>query len=171
MRAAFWVSLVAVLAITAELLTHNHRQGISEKILDGRFMWSPEEGIQAIKSFTAQERQAYQDSFTGMYLGGDLTLPFAYALSMALFLKEKRSNLWLVPILAGMVDLVENFSVMYILRNVHGGLSTSDPFLRVAGTVATPLKWIGVVSGLLLCVAAGFGYGTAPAKSRKTKSI
>lgn len=105
-----------------------------------------------MKSLTEEQRQAYSKNYGGLYLGGDLVVPFLYGAMFTLLLRNYKSPQWTFPIIAACCDYAENFCIMYMLSQNPDDLQKDDPYIKYCGVFFCPMKWtflLGSVATLL----------------------
>ncbi len=123
----------------------------AQRIPDARFTYSAAQAIELLQSYTPAERSAY-------YLGAlfiDVLYPLCYAFLLAALLAKllKRyitpeshlNYILLLPLLAALFDLLENFTLASLLASI-GQPSTT---LATAASFFTPAKWALVFASML----------------------
>lgn len=154
---SFWVLVVASTAtilVAAAMAIDAYLTGFPER-LDASLLWHEESARSLFSQLGASGRAAYQ----AMYLAplGDLALPLCYAPALSALCwrcfpraSRARAAAVLLPLLAGACDLVENASVLTLLKSYPSWSEASSQRALCIGPLATIAKWAALTSTLAL---------------------
>jgi hypothetical protein len=148
--------IVALLVVTLILcsLAFDWRQevlGSKNKILDGRGWYTPAEARQLFKDLGDRGRNVYAATQVTL----DLVFPVVYAFLFAILINRVSSGRrdWpvVVPLLAGVADLLENVTIAYLAWSYQGQESPLAWF----AAICTLTKSLLFVASLVLILAGG----------------
>jgi hypothetical protein len=146
-----WLLAVPTLVVYAGLASHllSHPELRAAGTLDIAGFWSLDDARALLDGLSPASRAAY----LGMYLRplGDLALPCCYAPMFALFLRGLQPGRpWLaaVALLSGVADLLENWSVVTLLR-AWPDLDAAPPFAATGGPFFSLVKWACLATALV----------------------
>ena len=156
---SFWVAVVASTSTAlsvASVAVDAHRSGFPDR-LDASLFWDAESARVLLTQLGAAGRVAYR----GMYLTplGDLTLPVCYGASLGALCWRSfpgagraRAFAVLLPLLAGLCDLMENVCVLTLLESYPSWGERSPQLALLIGPRATLGKWGSLMATFTLLV-------------------
>jgi hypothetical protein len=161
-RSANWWTIALALTLTAVCmwgfngralaLRRDHRLGAKEKLLDGRWWYTPTDAASLFEQLGGDGRRLYAVSEVTL----DLIFPFAYGLSFALLLVRlwPRDQAWLLllPFIAVLADLLENVTIAVLAWTYKGApsaLAKPAAILTATKQVFLTLVLIALVIGLV----------------------
>jgi hypothetical protein len=153
---ALFTALVVYIAITLPVLQAS--PGGTIESLDARFFYTPDEAFATVGSYG--EASGF---WIRMYLTWDVVNPILYALTFGLLISwlfergfkpgSKLQNLNVVPVGAGLFDLLENFSIVILLL----AYPAQPMVVAWLSTVCTVSKIILLGVSILLVLIGVFG--------------
>jgi hypothetical protein len=160
-KLANWAGILFLLAIMVLcVLGFNWRSeqlilDASHKLLDARFWYSPTDVRNFFEYINPKLDGRGLKIFALTQVTIDFIFPIAYGtffvtLITLLYSKEVSEKLIIIPLLATIFDLGENFILAYLAANYVGKISS--PLAQLAG-IFTSLKWIMTVGSVLLLLA------------------
>eukprot|EP00457_Paulinella_chromatophora_P016955 gb/GEZN01017880.1/.p1 GENE.gb/GEZN01017880.1/~~gb/GEZN01017880.1/.p1 ORF type:complete len:168 (-),score=14.02 gb/GEZN01017880.1/:241-744(-) len=138
----FKVSLLLVMICYAEMMWHLNSHSFlwgDRAVLDTYFQWDHSKVTELFEALGASGRKAWRDIYFGLYLGGDLLFPIYYSTMLASLMRASGSPVWLLPVLAGIADFLENLCVLNLLAGDPDSPSLYHVFW--GGSVFTPAKY------------------------------
>jgi hypothetical protein len=121
------------------------------KLPEARFWYSPTDVLSYFEYVNAKLGRKGLNIYALTLVTLDFIFPIAYGTFFAtlitlLYSEEVNQKLIIIPLLATMFDLSENFTLAYLTLNYTGSTSS---LARLAG-VFTSLKWFMTISSVLL---------------------
>ncbi|KAL1503486.1 hypothetical protein AB1Y20_011970 [Prymnesium parvum] len=151
--------------LLSDAIKAKKRYGTIPARLDTTFPWDEA----AARALFAQLGQSVPDDYDVFYLSPtrDLGLPFCYAVCFAAwFVVRGQHARALLPLIGGVADLTENFSI-FSLRKAYPDFSGPRAELALAvGPVATAIKWVCFLLSILLLTFGGRKSTPAAAKKK-----
>ncbi|TNF42182.1 MAG: hypothetical protein EP311_05770 [Cytophagales bacterium] len=141
-----WLILLGLLLIGFNILLAQYMP--SEHALDLQFAYSPEQAYDSLSFLDAAERSQYGWAVTVF----DMPYLVAYALffSGLLYRLRGKKGAWLLPALVAFFDLLENLSILYLLKV----FPEKSNWVALVASFSSTSKWVFVFILLTLVAVA-----------------